>query len=82
MRPNQPVPIIGLVAAAALSGNPLQAETDPIQLTRGAMLRNSCAACHGTAGNSPGAIPGIGGKSAGFLAGALATSAAANAPAR
>jgi len=71
MRPNQPVPIIGLVAVAALSGNPLQAETDPIELTRGAMLSNSCAACHGTDGNSPGAIPSIGGKSASFIEGAL-----------
>jgi sulfide dehydrogenase cytochrome subunit len=71
MRPNQPVPIIELVAVAALSGNPLQAETDPIELTRGAMLSNSCAACHGTDGNSPGEIPSIGGKSARFIETAL-----------
>ena len=71
MRPNQPVNIIGLVAVTALSGNPLQAGTDRIELTRGAMLSNSCAACHGTDGNSPGAIPSIGGKSAQFIETAL-----------
>lgn len=37
------------------------------EITRGAMLSNSCAACHGTDGRSPGAIPSIDGKSAEFL---------------
>ena len=31
------------------------------------MLSNSCAACHGTKGKSPGAVPSINGKSAEFL---------------
>ena len=35
------------------------------------MLSNSCAGCHGTDGNSPGAIPSIQGKSADFIATAL-----------
>ena len=33
-----------------------------VELTRGAMLANSCAACHGTDGYSPGSIPSIGGR--------------------
>lgn len=33
----------------------------------GMMLSHSCAACHGTQGKSPGAIPSINGKSAEFL---------------
>ena len=37
-------------------------EIDP-----GMMLSNSCAACHGTQGKSPGAIPSINGKSAEFI---------------
>jgi len=40
-------------------------------LSRGVMLANSCAACHGTDGKSPGAIPSIAGKSAGFIEKAL-----------
>jgi sulfide dehydrogenase cytochrome subunit len=35
------------------------------------MLSNSCSACHGTDGKSPGAIPGINGKTASFIASAL-----------
>ncbi len=35
------------------------------------MLSNSCAACHGTDGKSPGAIPSINGKSERFLSTAL-----------
>jgi len=35
------------------------------------MLSNSCAACHGTDGRSPGAIPSINGKSSEFLSQAL-----------
>jgi sulfide dehydrogenase cytochrome subunit len=70
MRPNQPR-IAGLIAVFSLLGGPLQAETNRIELTRGAMLSNSCAACHGTDGNSPGAIPTIGGKSAEFIQSAL-----------
>ena len=41
------------------------------EITRGVMLSNSCAACHGTDGKSPGAIPGINGKTASFIASAL-----------
>ena len=42
-----------------------------VEITRGMMLSNSCAACHGPDGNSPGAIPSIHGKSAGFIAQSL-----------
>jgi sulfide dehydrogenase cytochrome subunit len=37
------------------------------EITRGVMLSNSCAACHGTDGKSPGAIPRINGKSAQYI---------------
>ncbi len=40
-------------------------------VSQGAMLSNSCSACHGTDGKSPGAIPSINGKSAGFIASSL-----------
>jgi sulfide dehydrogenase cytochrome subunit len=42
-----------------------------VEITQGAMLSNSCAACHGTDGKSPGAIPSINGKSSAFLVQAL-----------
>ena len=45
--------------------------TQAVEITRGMMLSNSCAACHGTDGNSPGAIPSIHGKSAQFIATSL-----------
>lgn len=41
------------------------------EITRGVMLSNSCAACHGTDGKSPGAIPWISGKSSKFISEAL-----------
>ena len=41
------------------------------EITQGAMLSNSCAACHGTDGRSPGAIPSIHGKSSQFISLAL-----------
>lgn len=41
------------------------------EITRGVMLSNSCAACHGTDGKSPGAIPSIYGKSAEYISQAL-----------
>jgi len=41
------------------------------EITRGAMLSNSCAACHGTDGKSPGAMPSIYGKSSEFISQAL-----------
>ena len=42
-----------------------------IEISQGTMLANSCAACHGTDGNSPGAIPSIHGKSAEFISTSL-----------
>lgn len=41
------------------------------EITRGVMLSNSCAACHGTDGRSPGEIPSIYGKSSEFISQAL-----------
>ena len=41
------------------------------EVSQGAMLSNSCSACHGTDGKSPGAIPSIYGKSAAFIRQAL-----------
>lgn len=41
------------------------------EINRGVMLSNSCAACHGTDGKSPGAIPSINGKSTQFISQAL-----------
>jgi len=38
-----------------------------VDITSGMMLAHSCAACHGTLGKSPGAIPSINGKSAEFI---------------
>lgn len=38
-----------------------------VEVTQGMMLANSCAACHGTDGKSPGAIPSINGKSFEFI---------------
>jgi len=40
-------------------------------ISQGTMLSNSCSACHGTDGKSPGAIPSINGKSAQFITQAL-----------
>ena len=51
------------------------------EITRGAMLSNSCAACHGTDGKSPGAIPSIYGKSAEFITQALTDFREGNRPA-
>ena len=42
-----------------------------VEITRGLMLSSSCAACHGTDGKSPSAIPSINGKSIEFLLQAL-----------
>ena len=46
-------------------------EVIALEITRGMMLSNSCAACHGTDGKSPGAIPSIYGKTARFIVQAL-----------
>jgi sulfide dehydrogenase cytochrome subunit len=45
--------------------------TQAAGISQGAMLANSCAACHGTDGKSPGAIPSIHGKSTEFISRAL-----------
>lgn len=37
------------------------------EITPGSMLSNSCAACHGTDGKSPGAIPALYGKSSQYI---------------
>ncbi len=42
-----------------------------VEITRAVMLSNSCAACHGTNGKSPGEIPAINGKSSRFISQAL-----------
>ncbi len=42
-----------------------------LDISRGMILSNSCAACHGTDGKSPGAIPSIYRKSAKFIVQAL-----------
>jgi sulfide dehydrogenase cytochrome subunit len=58
--------VLALLGTLALSLNSQAAE-----VSQGAMLSNSCAACHGTDGKSPGAIPSIHGKSAEFISQAL-----------
>ncbi len=47
------------------------ASLQAMEITRGVMLSNSCAACHGTDGKSPGAIPTIYGKSSEYISQAL-----------
>jgi sulfide dehydrogenase cytochrome subunit len=47
------------------------AGTQAAGISQATMLSNSCSACHGTDGKSPGAIPGINGKTASFIASAL-----------
>ncbi|MGD8811812.1 MAG: cytochrome C [Thioalkalispiraceae bacterium] len=56
-----------IIVNLLLLGNSLQASG----VSRGAMLSNSCSACHGTDGKSPGAIPSINGKSSDFISKAL-----------
>jgi sulfide dehydrogenase cytochrome subunit len=46
-------------------------EVMAVEITRGVMLSNSCAACHGPDGKSPGAIPSINGKSVQYIVQAL-----------
>jgi len=45
----------------------LSSSVNAAKVTRGMMLANSCAACHGTDGKSPGSIPAIYGKPAAYL---------------
>ena len=54
---------LSLVLWAAGSFN----HTYAAEITPGSMLSNSCAACHGTDGKSPGAIPALNGKSAQYI---------------
>jgi len=58
--------VLTLLGSLAFSLNSQAAE-----VSQGAMLSNSCAACHGTDGKSPGAIPSIHGKSASFISQSL-----------
>ena len=58
-------PLYPVALGLALAGLVLPATAT--ELTRGAMLANSCAGCHGTDGHSPGAIPSIRGKSTAFI---------------
>lgn len=58
--------ILVLLGTLAFSLN-----SQAVEVSQGAMLSNSCAACHGTDGKSPGAIPSIHGKSAAFISQAL-----------
>jgi sulfide dehydrogenase cytochrome subunit len=53
-----------LVVAAGLLVLPMAAQAGSMSA---AVLADNCAACHGTDGNSPGAIPGLRGKSAAFI---------------
>lgn len=61
-----PAALLFTVASFSVSFNASAAE-----ISQGAMLSNSCAACHGTDGKSPGAIPKLHGKSAEFIENAL-----------
>ena len=59
--------LLTVLATGLLTAHPVKAE----EISRATLLSISCAGCHGTDGNSPGSIPGIGGKSSVFIAGAL-----------
>jgi sulfide dehydrogenase cytochrome subunit len=61
------IQLIKPVLIILFCSTPLQAT----EITRGVMLSNSCAACHGTDGKSPGAIPSIYRKPAEFISQAL-----------
>lgn len=64
-------PILRYVLPCALCLSPTSSPSaDPV-ISRGAMLANTCSACHGPEGRSPGAIPTINGKSAEFITKAL-----------
>jgi len=58
-----------LLILAALLCLPIvaNAELQKSEISRGAMLSNTCAGCHGTDGKSPGAVPSINGKPKEFL---------------
>jgi cytochrome subunit of sulfide dehydrogenase len=65
MRPA--VAALVVIASGLAASAPAAAEDGP----NGAELALSCAACHGTNGHSPGAIPSIQGKSAAYIEDAL-----------
>jgi len=54
-----------LLAALGILALPTSAIADP---PRPAVLANTCFSCHGTDGKSPGAMPSLAGKSAGYIA--------------
>ena len=54
-----------------ISNSTVYAASNSPNISQGTMLSNSCSACHGTDGKSPGAIPSINGKSAQFINQAL-----------
>lgn len=65
--PAQRAALLVLAYGALLCATPSQAA----EVTRAQMLVNSCAACHGPGGHSPGAIPSLAGKSPEFIERAL-----------
>lgn len=65
---NRPVGSLRMLVLVILLGSSCLGFAEKIsQITRGAILSNSCAACHGEYGKSPGSIPSINGKSEKFL---------------
>lgn len=56
-----------LVSATVLATPALAAD----ETERGMLLSLSCAACHGTMGKSPGAIPPLAGRAEGYLSATL-----------
>ena len=56
-----------ILAAALCMPIVANAELQKSEISRGAMLSNTCAGCHGTDGKSPGAVPSISGKPKEFL---------------
>ena len=66
MSPKLPIQILVPLCLLAIGTGVQAAGVSP-----GAMLGNSCSACHGTDGKSPGAIPSINGKTASFITSSL-----------
>lgn len=68
MRPDNPFWSAGAISVAlAMLVSLCPAWVSAADITRGAMLANSCAGCHGTDGKSPGSIPAIAGKTPLFI---------------
>ena len=55
---------VTLLCSTLMTASPM---VSAVEISQGAMLSNSCAACHGTHGMSPGSIPAINGKSVRFI---------------